>query len=217
MKSKTLIIIALGLILLVSGCTQEQNNGTADDTTPNQDIEDDSMEQDDTTKTEPDDSQNSNPGTDNDSDSGKMSSPYACTDILLLSAMQSVFGSDAEVLRKPAPFGRTISYVSCNVQASGTAAVQIEFHETTTMEAALESLEDEALQIESQLFDSEKTEGSIGAQSYVVYSTRSNETRVLFVDNDGATPVFVIVKSIPGTEVTQSTVTRVAEKIEELI
>lgn len=216
MQSKTFIIIALGLILLVSGCTQEQNNGTANYTDQNLDIGDDSMEQDDTTQTEPDNSDDSNPGTDNGSPS-KMSSPYPCDDALLLSAMQEVFGADAQVLRKPAPFGKTISYVSCNVQAGGEIPVQIEFHETTTNEFAFDAMEDEANQLENQLFDSERADVNLGEKGYLFYSVRTNETRVFFVDTDNLNPVFVMIKSAPGTEVTQSTVTRAAEKIDELI
>ena len=147
----------------------------------------------------------------------KLEAPYVCDDRLLLLTFKEIFGSGIDILRKPAPFGKSVNYSACNIRISGTVILQMEFHETVTLEAALESLEDEARQIESQLFESVKKTETIGNKGYSFSSEKTGEYRFIYVDDDPETPVFVVVRSLPGSEIEETLVRLGAETLEKLI
>lgn len=220
MKNTLLPIIGLALILLVSGCTTQTNDGvgapasdtqtTAPETNENEVMEEETIP-------EPENNTPPVPPQEIQETVDKLEAPYACNDQVLVQAFKEIFGSGTEILRKPVPFGKTINFTTCNVTQSGSVMVQLEFHETTALESALDSMEDEARQIELQLFESVKSISDIGEKGYSFYSERTNEHRHIFVDSDPDTPVFVMVRSLPGSDVEESLVRKVAETLEKLI
>lgn len=228
MKNTLLPIIGLALILLVSGCTTQTNDGVgapASDTqtTAPETNENDSMEEETIPEPEPEieeEPENNTlpvPPQEIQETVDKLEAPYTCDDPILLDNFKEIFGSNTDILRKPAPYGKTINYSACNVRVSGTVILQMEFHEIVTLEAALESMEDEARQIESQLFESVKKTETIGNKGYSFSSERTGEYRFVYVDSDPATPVFVLVRSLPGSEIEEARVRQGAETLEKLI
>ncbi|MCR4369474.1 MAG: hypothetical protein NUV67_06225 [archaeon] len=149
--------------------------------------------------------------------SEKISSPYNCSDPLIVEAFTGLFGEGVSVARKPAPFGKTISYISCNVTLEGEPIVQLEFHEFTRLEEALDSMEDEARQSETQLFDATQKEITLGEKAFVISSENTGEHRIFFADIDGANPTFVTVRSLGGTGIDEQVVLSAANIIERLI
>ncbi|MCR4335533.1 MAG: hypothetical protein NUV57_03280 [archaeon] len=230
MKTKTiLLIIGLMLLILVSGCTETQQNNvgtpTGNETINNQsetgntaetNTANDSTETDNNTGPQ-DDQETDNSGIVQPTPAGKLRSPYACDNSLVLSTFKTVFGNDITISKKPAPYGKTITYMTCNIIQKGAVIVQLEFHETTTLETALNSLEDEARQIDDQLFESTKETLDLGEKGYYFYSSRTGEHRIIFVDADPLQPVFLIIRSLPGTEIEESVVKNAAQTLEGLI
>jgi len=225
--NKIIPVIILVLLVLVSGCTDQQNSvvGTPTGETNNQDPE--------PTITVPEPTPQPDPTPDPEptitvpeptpqpdpepAPTEKLRSPYVCDDPVVISTFKKLFGQDTTITKKPAPFGKTINYVTCNVTQGGSVIVQLEFHETSALETALESMEDEARQIEEQLFGSIKETTTFGEKGYYFFSERTGEHRIVFVDSDPVEPVFLIIKSLPGTEIEGSVVKNVAQTLEGLI
>ncbi|MFH1391202.1 MAG: hypothetical protein ABIH20_02720 [Candidatus Diapherotrites archaeon] len=225
--NKIIPVVILVLLVLVSGCTNQQNSvvGTPAGETNNQDDQEPTITNPEPTP-QPEPTPDSEPTvTDPDPTPdpeptqpiGKLRSPYVCDDPIIVSTFKNLFGQDTTITKKPAPFGKTINYVTCNITQGGAVIVQLEFHETSTLETALDSMEDEARQIEEQLFDSTKETLSVGEQGYYFYSSRTGEHRIVFVDSDPLEPVFLLIRSLPGTEIEESLVKNVAQILEGLI
>lgn len=224
------LLLGLALMILVSGCTAQTDDGvgaptdTTQTTTGNETLETPQEEPDTPIETptepvvtpEPEEPIVAPPVI-TEITVDKLEAPYTCADPILLDNFREVFGTNTEILRKPAPYGKTINYSACNVKVSGTVLLQVEFHEKITLEAALESLEDEARQIESQLFESVKKTETIGNKGYSFSSERTGEYRFVFVDDDPANPVFVLVRSLPGLEIEEAIVRQGAETLEKII
>ena len=224
------LLLGLALMILVSGCTAQTDDGvgaptdTTQTTTGNETLETPQEEPDTPIETptepvvapEPEEPIVAPPVI-TEIIVDKLEAPYTCADPILLDNFKELFGTNTEILRKPAPFGKTFNYSSCNVKTAGTVILQMEFHEIVTLEAALESLEDEARQIESQLFESVKKTETIGNKGYSFASARTGEFRWVFVDDDPETTVFVIIRSLPGSGLDAVSVRLAAETLEEII
>jgi len=227
MKKIFLATIVL-LTILFAGCTvQNNNNGVetpADDST---NTVDDSGNQGDSMNDDSGDSMADDTGGDAMDDAGqgdtpvvstkKLVPPYACDDPVLKEKMKSVLGPNVDIKRKPAPFGKTINYVVCNI-IKGADTIQVEFHDTASVDTALVSMEDEVQQIGNQVTDAVTKTETIGEKSYSITSEKSTETWVFYVDSDPSyAAIFVKVKSIAGGNTGFVMVKDVAAGIEEII
>jgi len=212
MNTKLFVTLAVFFLVAISGCTEEQPTETMENPTTEIELNDE-VEPTETTPIIPEQTNEEiepiiTPTIE------KLGKPYRCDDALILEKFELL---GAEVLRKPAPFGKTINFVSCNVKQDGQIIMQFEIHELNNMEMALESMEDEARQYQNQIPDLTKTIENVGYKSYSFYSANTKENRFLFLGNDNRQKIIVKMKSTPGIIVNASIVKQAAEILAELI